>query len=453
MSSDESVGYVFSPRPRAGVIAGFSGRHLLVAGIGGLFAFIFLIAGLIIPAIVIACIVGVLVLVPVGPGKRIVDVVYEWTAFGVRVFTGKARRDTETTVSGIEDVQIGGKIWGVRPVGVSSGEVWMEVVSAPEFALRATEVQDQILSEWGSWLDSLGHDNSPVKEVTWVEIAAPAASGGPESWMEQHLDPRSEELLVNYLELIGTISATATEHRIFIRLLVSPPSLRTGLAHSVAQAAASTRNVLRPFECQPLAAKDLQRLYEGLFVFGAVQASGLRRGVGQELPDPEPIPPFLEEGGIIRFGPLRAMLWWAAEMPRMPIAADGLATLLAAAVPTTRMVWCTMRPVSSWRAERRSESARTQMESEMSAKSRQGFTPKMAEERELATVERRLQELLSGHTMLGHTMLIATIAPTQELLDEARVVIESAAGTCGLLLERLGPISRRALATLVKDIL
>ena len=452
MTATPTTTYTFGARPKSGLVFGLSGRHLLVAGTAGALGLGLLMAGQIVPAIMIGIVVFGLVAWPIGQ-ERLVD--WVWVRVGLlrRLLTGSARRDDSTPVTGWVDASAGGRTWGVRTIGQSRGEVWLHVSGAPEFVLRSAEHQDQLLAEWGMWLASLARESSPIKEVTWLEVAAPSASGGPEAWMASHARPRTDEALRDYASLLDGLTSTSTEHEVYLRVQLQPRTTRTDLATATATAASQLRATIRPVSVEPMCAADVARLVEGLLVPGASLAAGARRARGDVPAAPQPIPPLLEGGDHVRIGSQRAQVWWATELPRTPIRPDGLTQLFAVAVPCTRLLWTEFAPVSEWTAKRRAQGARTALVSTRHGKIAKGNIPTFDEEQELADLEARAGELLSGHAMLQHSTFAAIIAPTGAILDEAAATVESAAGTCGLMLRRLGPRQRAALGALIPEVL
>lgn len=451
MTSDPAT-YQFSPRPRSGIVFGLSGRHILVAGIAGAAVLGLLMGGQLLPGLMIAIVTAILVLVPVGQ-ERVIDWLWVRIGFVYRLTTGKGRRDDPTPVVGWADVVVGGRTWGVRKTSEMVGEVWMHVISAPEFTLRSAEHQDQLLADWGNWLAALAREGSPVREVTWLEVASPSASGGPEAWMAEHANPRSGAMMADYARLLDGLTSSSTEHEVYLRVRFQPRTSRTDLTTATATSAEQLRATVRPFSVVPLPSSEVARLVEAIAVPGASLAAGARRARGMEPADPQPVPPLLEAGDQLRIGSQRAQVWWASELPRIPVRADSFSTIFATSVPCTRLLWTTIAPISPWRAERRAEAARTHLESERDSKRRQGYVPKLSAERELIAVETRTHELLSGHSMLQHSTFAAIVAPTAMVLDDAAATLESAAGTCGIVLRRLGPRQRAALGTLIPEVL
>jgi len=449
--TSEARGYSFAPRPRSGVVASLSPRHLAIAVVGGLAAWIVVsVLGWLIPGVAIALLAAALVLVPtLRPGEKLGDAAALWGGVGWRVLRGRDRREETTDpVADWTDVQIGAEVWGVRPTGPASGEVWLKVVRSPEFALRSPGTQDQVLDAWGRWLDGLAREKSPVRAVTWLEVSAPSPGGGPAAWARERARPRGGEDHPNYLGLLDGLAATSTEHTVLLRLSVTPSTTRPDLPTAVAAAASAVRRSIEPMAVEPLTSTDFARLVSRWLSPTAALQQAVAEAAGRPLPPPAPVPPWKEGDGGARLGAGYVRAWWAAELPRQPVRADFLAPLLAAATPATRLVWTTLRPVSPWRAERRAESARTQLEAERASRAKQGFVPKASEMREAAAVEQRLAELLSGHALVKHSTHVAVIAPTRAAATAASDAVESAAGASGLQLVSCVPDAVATLGTL-----
>jgi len=449
--SPEARGYAFSPRPRSGVIASLSPRHLAIAIAGGLAAWIVVSAlGWLIPGVLVALITAALVLVPtLRPGEKLGDAAVLWGGVGWRALRNRDRQEETTDpVEGWTDVQIGAEVWGVRPTGAASGEVWLRVTRAPEFALRSPGTQDQVLDAWGRWLDSLAREKSPVREITWLEVASPSPGGGPAAWAREHARPLSDEAHRDYLGLLDRLAAVSTEHTVLIRLSIVPSTTRPDLPHAVAAAASAVRRSVEPVVVEPVASVDFARLVSRWLSPHAALEQAVAEAAGRPAPPPVPVPAWKEGDGGVRIGAGYLRAWWAAELPRQAVRADFLAPLLAASVPATRLVWTTMRPVSPWRAERRAESARTQLEAERASRAKQGYIPKASELREAAAVEQRLAELLSGHALVRHSTHVAILAPTRAAAAAASDAIESAAGASGLQLVSCVPDAVATLGTL-----
>ncbi len=447
----EPTTYQFGARPKSGIVFGLSGRHLLVAGTAGAFVLGLLMAGQPLPALLLVLVVGGLVGWPVKQ-ERLVD--WLWVRVGLlrRLLLGSARRDDVTPVVDWVDATAGGRTWGVRTIDHSQGEVWLRVSGAPEFVLRSAEHQDQLLAEWGMWLASLAREGSPIKEVMWLEVAAPSASGGPEAWMASHAQPRSDEALADYASLLDSLTSTSTEHGVYLRVRFQPRTTRTDLTTATATAASQLRATIRPISVESMSSTDVARLVESLMVPGAALAAGARRAMGGKPTDPEPIPPLLECGDHVRIGSQRAQVWWAAELPRTPVRAYGLSQLFAVAVPCTRLLWASFAPVSESTAKRHAQGTKTALVATRHGKLAKGGIPTFDEEQELVDLEARASELMGGHAMLQHSTFAAVIAPSNAILDEAAATVESAAGTCGLMLRRLGPRQRAALGTLIPEV-
>jgi len=449
--SAEARGYAFSPRPRSGVIASLTPRHLGIAVVGGLAAWICVSAlGWLVPGVAIALITAALVLTPtLRPGEKLGDAAMLWGGVLWRVLRNRDRQEETTDpVAGWTDVQIGGEVWGVRPTGAASGEAWLRVTRAPEFALRSSATQDAVLDAWGRWLDSLAREKSPVSSVTWLEVASPSPGGGPAAWAREHARPLSDEAHRDYLGLLDRLAAVSTEHTVLIRLSITPSTTRPDLPHAVAAAASAVRRSIEPVGVEPLAAGDFARLVSRWLSPTAALQQAVAEAAGQPAPPPVPVPPWKEGDGGVRIGAGYGRVWWASELPRQSVRADFLAPLLAASVPATRLTWTTLRPVSPWRAERRAESARTQLEAERASRAKQGFVPKASELREAAAVEQRLAELLSGHALVKHSTHVAVVAATRAAATAASDAVESAAGAAGLQLVSCVPDAVATLATL-----
>jgi len=447
----EARGYTFSPRPRSGVVASLTPRHLGIAVVGGLAAWIAVsVLGALIPGVLIAAATAALVLIPtLRPGERLGDAAVLWGGVGLRVLRGRDRQETTTDpVEGWTDVRLGAETWGVRATGVASGEVWLKVVRSPEFALRSPGTQDQVLDSWGRWLDSLAREKSPVRSVTWLEVASPSPGGGPAAWAREHARPASPEAHRDCLGLLDGLAATSTEHVVLVRLTVTPSTTRPDLPHAVAAAASAVRRSIEPVVVEPLTSTDFARLVSRWLSPTAALEQAVAEAAGRPAPPPVPVPAWKEGDGGLRVGAGYGRVWWASELPRQSVRADFLAPLLAASVPAVRMVWTTMRPVSPWRAERRAESARTQLEAERASRAKQGFVPKASELREAAAVEQRLAELLSGHALVKHSTHVAVIAATRAAATAASDAVESAAGASGLQLVSCVPDATAVLGTL-----
>jgi len=449
--SAEARGYTFSPRPRSGVVASLTPRHLAIAVVGGLAAWIVVSAlGWLVPGVVLALITAALVLIPtLRPGERLGDAAVLWGGVLWRVLRNRDRQEETTDpVAGWTDVQIGSEVWGVRATGAASGEVWLRVTRSPEFALRSPATQDQVLDSWGRWLDSLAREKSPVRSVTWLEVSAPSPGGGPAAWAREHARPASPEAHRDCLGLLDGLASTSTEHTVLLRLTVTPSTTRPDLPTAVAAAASAVRRSLEPVVVEPVASADFARLVSRWLSPHVALQQAVAEAAGRPAPAPAPVPPWKEGDGGVRVGAGYLRAWWAAELPRQPMRADFLAPLLAAATPATRLAWTTLRPVSPWRAERRAESARTQLEAERASRAKQGFVPKASELREAAAVEQRLAELLSGHALVKHSTHVAVLASTRAAATAASDAVESAAGQSGLQLVQCVPDARATLATL-----
>jgi len=447
----EARAYAFSPRPRSGVVASLSPRHLAIAVVGGLAAWLAVsVLGALIPGVLLALATAALVLAPtLRPGEKLGDAAALWGGVGWRVLRGRDRREETTDpTEDWTDVRIGNETWGVRPTGPASGEVWLRVTRAPEFALRSSATQDAVLDAWGRWLDSLAREKSPVRSVTWLEVSAPSPGGGPAAWAREHARPLSDEAHRDCLGLLDGLAATSTEHTVLLRLTVTPSTTRPDLPTAVAAAASAVRRSVEPVVVVPLAKADYARLVSRWLAPTAALQQAVAEAAGRPAPPPTPVPPWKEGDGGVRIGAGYLRAWWAAELPRQAVRADFLAPLLAAATPATRLIWTTMRPVAPWRAERRAESARTQLEAERSSRAKQGFTPKASELREAAAVEQRLAELLSGHALVRHSTHVAILAPTRAAATAASDAVESAAGQSGLQLVQCVPDARATLGTL-----
>jgi len=449
--TSEARGYAFSPRPRSGVVASLTPRHLGIAVVGGLAAWLSVsVLGALIPGVLLALATAALVLVPtLRPGEKLGDAAALWGGVGWRVLRGRDRQETPTDpVAGWTDVQIGAETWGVRATGAASGEVWLRVTRSPEFALRSPGTQDQVLDAWGRWLDSLAREKSPVRAVTWLEVASPSPGGGPAAWAREHARPASPEAHRDCLGLLDGLASTSTEHTVLLRLSITPSTTRPDLPHAVAAAASAVRRSIEPVVVEPLAAGDFSRLVSRWLSPTAALEQAVAEAAGRPAPPPVPVPAWKEGDGGLRVAASYGRVWWAAELPRQAVRADFLAPLLAAAVPASRLIWTTLRPVSPWRAERRAESARTQLEAERASRAKQGFVPKASELREAAAVEQRLAELLSGHALVRHSTHVAILAPTRAAATAAGDAIESAAGASGLQLVSCVPDATAVLGTL-----
>jgi hypothetical protein len=128
--------------------------------------------------------------------------------------------------------------------------------------------------------------------------------------------------------------------------------------------------------------------------------------------------------------------YWVSEWPRVDVGPDWLTPLLLQA-RSTRTVSVVMEPISPLRAMREVERDRITDISDQTLRQRAGFRTTRRKEREADNVERREDELSSGHTDYRFSAYVTVTAASEEELEDACGEVEQFAHQSRLELRRL----------------
>ena len=425
---------------------GLGGLELLVAAVGLAAAFVILLLVSLPLALLIAIVVAI-VAFPFRPrsGARILSDAGSFWLRGLRV--GHSQHVTPAAAMGVIDAVGPGRIrWAVGDVTNQICRVWLSL-TAGEFALLDPGERDQVLARWAGVLAGLCRDESGIERVRWSAIAAPAALGGPESWLARH-GSGDPDAIADYSGLLATLAASARSHTVVISLDVRAQTGSDDRLETVLAEADHLRSALARagITATPLSSISVGFLAESLGHPLAAEARALAEMDGA-YSRPEAAVAVSESALRLRLGTQHATVLAIDEWPRQHVTGEFLSTLLTERCPGTRVLTVDMVPRPPDKALREAEHHRTSLTAEEAQKSKVGFDLKARTSAEFDQVAQREAEILAGHQVLRFTGTIALLASSPSDLERSLRATYQAASSAFLRLRKLPHRQLAALAS------
>jgi len=356
-------------------------------------------------------------------------------------------------------------------------------VPGRDFALLATEAQQDLLARWGETLAVFSRERGVVARVSWTEFAAPVgmiehrrwvmsrhpASGTPagdDTETEPTVVPAPSAVDESYAELLEQEGAATADHQVTVAVTVARANVRvrrtgSGAGRSsvevfVDAAIAATDSMLRGLRSaglQPGAPLTPAEISDVLA--WRVDPDRMRRRTNNTADhDPAVLAgqvgdadDLLVGGGSLDGGlPLTSVTSWAhtrtdgsfhrcfwvAEWPRLPVRSDWLEPLLAFTGTSRRAFTMIYEPVAPSASRRRIDSESIKLESDAVTKQEKGRRVSAQHRRNQAAVAEREQELVAGFVEFDFTGLVTVSASNEDELWSGCDHVEQVAREHGL---------------------
>ena len=324
-------------------------------------------------------------------------------------------------------------------------------VTGAQFANQDPAAQDTLLAGWGDVLGGHATGASPVVQVGWSDVAAPADPGDHHEWADDlltaHTDGRDTVVPVGdpagYRDLVDEVARAAVVHHTVVWVTVDG-----------GQTPGGGKPVERAEAHLPVAIDDLTAAFgtAGLSTGGPLTAAGLWRLLRARI-DPTDASASARHGSLaarlglvgahnaaplalstawseLRMDGMFHRVWWVESWPRRPQPGDWLAGFLATGEPRTMTV--VHRPLDTERSQRRIESQLVKLSAHRARKEDRQRRVTEADERTEAAVRDLESELASGYSEVLYLGLVSVTAPSLEELDAAGRRIEQAARAHGM---------------------
>lgn len=312
-------------------------------------------------------------------------------------------------------------------------------VKGRAFALVDRDEQERRLAAWGSLLATLARAGSPVERFQWVERTVAGDGQALQAYLAEAGRPAAacgwaDAARQSYAEVIAGAGPASVEHQVMVVVAVSRRRLprstralakgRQGMVEVLGRELRLIQGQMRSADlvaAEPLAPGELAReLRSASTPTGAVWPWAMASDEGWSV--------------LHRDDSWHAT-YWVAEWPRVQVAPDFMAPLLSSA--PRRSVSIVMGPVSSYRAAREVEAARTADIADEELRSKAGFVSTARRQRRIEGVLRREAELADGHADYRFSAYVTVSASSRAELEGVASRVEQAASQAQLDLRRL----------------
>jgi hypothetical protein len=311
-------------------------------------------------------------------------------------------------------------------------------VRAGAFALRDSTEQERSLEAWGGVLASCSREGSALRRLQWIERTLPGQGDALASYLQENRDrsvPFDSSVVSSYIELVEAAAPVTQEHEVLICLQVDAKKggrdvKRLGggvegacellmreaeaLAQRLATADVTVFGLLRPRQYAEV-------IRDSFDPFGHQRRA--RAAIGD--PDREGVDPS-------QMGPLAADLtwthyrtdsalhrtFWVSTWPRSEVGPTFLAPLLMQSA-VVRTVSVTIEPVPFSRAIRQAEMAQTAEVADEMTRAKHGFETTARIRKRAQAVNRREEELASGHAAMRFAKFITVSEQGLEALERS----------------------------------
>ena len=450
--------FVLTPKDREGVVMGLGWPQLCVLGGASLLSILLLMAGTSLFLAAVLAAIAALVAYGRWRGLRLVEwcpVLWhflrrvrrgrEWVAG--TVFDGSAG-DLPDCLRGIriERGLLDGREVGVisdTPTGALSAVLEVE---GTDFKLVSDDEQVRLLEGWGRVLSAHAVEGSPVRSVSWTQIATRGSLVDHMNWVRsQYGDGGATEPARSYRRLVEAMSPRTTRHSTYVTVTVGGSTPGDGSVPDVLTD--SLRAVWRSLENAELRRWRLLDAGETAALLLAccdpTASGGLASRVGS----------LAERVGVQHVagcGPREAWLAWAwfetdrcahvtfivEDWPRYPVGADWLSAFLASGRWARRVHVC-FEPVSPHMAHKRIERQAFKLDADAAQREDSGRRISAGWRQARHGVDQREEELVSGYAEMSYYGLVTVSAFDGETLDDAVAGILSAARASGVTLRPL----------------
>lgn len=455
--------FVLTPKDRQGVLLGLGWAQISVMGSACLMALGLLMAGSPLLIAAVPAVVGSGVAYGRWGGLRLVEwgpVVWhhlrmrwkgrQWTAG--QVFNGIGG-DLPLCLRGlqIDEIEFDGRQVGVvSDTGRGRLSALLEV-EGTDFMLASEQEQVRLLEGWGKVLGTHAVEGSPVRALSWTQIARRGSLRDHMRWVQSLGTSRGEEAARSYRQLVESASIRTTKHTSYLTVSVA----ESGRAAKQAGAKAtleealkdSVRGVQRSLEAAELRrwrlldAGDVGRMLVNCC--DPTASGGLAGRVGT-------LAERVGIEGLAGCGPREAWHAWAwfetdkcahvsfvvEDWPRYPVAADWLTMFLARGRWARRVHVC-FEPVSPHVAHKRIERQAFKLDADAAQREESGRRISAGWRQAREGVEQREEELVAGYSEMAYYGIVTMSAADGRTLDDAVAGVLSTARGHGITLRPL----------------
>ncbi|MDQ3876986.1 MAG: type VII secretion protein EccE [Actinomycetota bacterium] len=461
--------YRFAPLERRGVLAGLRVSQLVVIASAGLVSVAAARSlsppGALATFVALVTAAGVVGFVPVS-GRTIdewLPIVASWglqAVLGRRRFivclqsgasriVGDPQPDLPRPLSGIEllshPVPGAEAAMGVIKDGRAGTFTAVLSVRGKSFALLDAPDKARRLGSWASVLSSLAREGGAVHRIQWVERTVPEPGDEIGNYLKDNLAVPIDSLIArSYLEVVDDAGPVTQHHETFVALQIHAGRAARAIK-SAGGGDVGACEVLRR-ELTALATKlaTAEVRVEGALTPRLV-AKAVRTAFDPSCRAQLALVESRDAGragtSVVNAGPMAAeatwsayrtddswhRTYWIAEWPRVDAGPDFLAPLLLR-TECMRTVAVTMEPVSTLKAIRRVESARTSAAADEELRNRAGFVTTTRRSREHEALASNERDLSDGHAFYQFAGCITVTASSGDELERACGEIEEAAG-------------------------
>lgn len=329
-------------------------------------------------------------------------------------------------------------------------------VRVRSFGLLDHADQERRLDGWGTVLDSLSREQSPIRRLQWVERTVPSDGDQIARYLQEERDttvPLATSSVASYIELVESAGAVTQDHELFLALQIDARRAWRQIKRLGRGDEGAIALLLRELEtlAERLVSIDVQ-------VQGALRPRMLARTIRDAYdpygrtyrnrlsaidPDRAGVPPTQAwplaadvSWGQYRTDSALHATYWIAQWPRIDVGATFLAPLLMQ-TNVLRSVAVVMEPVAPSVAVRKVEAARTTDIADEQTRARTGFVTTARKRLQQEATVRREQELADGHAEIRFAGYATVSAPDQDALERSCAEIEHAAQQARLELVRL----------------
>lgn len=460
--------YVYGPPSRHTVVAGLGPAQVGGIVVAGLLALAIIIVS---PDIVGA--MGLLVVLAAGAGLALVRVegrsLDEWVR-PVAVWLAGVRRHQWVSALALEGPVASGAVpeppalAGVRRLAVhtTAGEVGVlndtrtgtycgvVAVRGKAFALVDNSEKERRLGAWGDVQSGWAREEASLYRLQWIERTLPEDGDAVATYFQARRAVDLDTLAArSYADLAATAAPVSQRHETYLVLAVSSRTAASAirsagggergacelvvgelraLARRMAMAEVSVGDILSLDRLDALLASSFDP-------FAATRARSVADPAA--ISDAGPYPLSTDtHWSRYRAGDAWHATFWVGEWPRDAVPGDFLAPLILES-EGTRAITTVAEPVRPSRARREVEMAQTSFEADEEIRDRHGYRRSARRRQEHLALERREEELATGHGLYRYSSYLTVSARSSEDLDRSVMGLRAAACRARLELVRL----------------
>ncbi|WP_420451984.1 SCO6880 family protein [Ilumatobacter sp.] len=344
------------------------------------------------------------------------------------------------------------------PIGVvhdrAAGSVTavLRVSGDGQFALVDSVGQDMRIDEWGAAIGGFARERSPVSRVTFHDWTSPQPIRDTVARLEDRwADEPEHPSRPGYLQLLRDTSATVVNHEVLVEVTVDLARLsRHRREKPLTAGLRSVAEQTRLFASRlATAGLRVEGLLSAADLVSATRVRGnpavveqlitLRRSLaaatGRSAPTFGPMVIDDQLSAVVVDGVWHRS-WWFASWPRREVVGAWMDPLMFDS-GCTRSLTTVFEPVPPKASDAHVDKERTQREANLETRRRKGYIVRRKDEKAIAEVEAREDELSAGFAECYYTGLLTLAAVDAETLEQQAADLEQIAANAGVELQRL----------------